>query len=165
MSFFKRKEEKKSELPELPEMPGLPELPELPKKNAQPLPVFPTNQIGESIGLTTIKNSINEANSEKSASPIAEKRTIEIPDISKASEFTKSYSAMKEPVFIKLDKFQDAVKKFEEIKMKVSDIQNSLEKLRDIKDKEEIELKSWEEEMQSIKDRVNLIDNSLFNKI
>ena len=130
MGFFtKDKEEKKADLPKLP---GLPELPELPQtttttqsfptyqpKDAQQLQFTPSSQAG----LEAIKNSVidNQLDSRKFEPP--EKRTMELSDMTPSSSFRRTNS--KEPLFIKIDKFQDMVEKFEEIKKKVSDIENS----------------------------------------
>jgi hypothetical protein len=178
MSFFKHKEEDdKSQLPQLPGLPDMPQLPELPqtakKPEIQPLPTFPRNSFGDSLGLNAIKSSVNEPTEiQFNSTPIRpeERRTIEISDIKSMKprvdlQNSNTFVSEKQPVFIKLDKFQDAVKKFEEIKSKVSEIENSLTKIKEIKEREEQELKAWEQEMQIIKDKVGNIDSSLFNKI
>jgi hypothetical protein len=163
MSFFNKKADEKRELPELPGMSRLPELP--------PLPSFPKNEFGNSgIGLQAIKATVNEG-SEKGLEYMPkepeEKRTIEAPDAESINSFKSAASraVSKEPVFVKLDKFKEAVERFDEIKDKVSEIENALRKLREIKEKEDSELKAWGEEMQLIRQKVETIDNSLFNKI
>lgn len=177
MAFFKHKEETdKSSLPELPGLSDMPELPALPPSNkstVQPLPTFPRTTLGESQGLGAIKNIVEE-NKEydyeiRKTNPI-EKRTIELSEMTATQTPRKSFLSeasisQKEPVFVKLDKFQDAIKKFSDIKIKVNEIEDALNKIREIKDKEEQELKSWEQEVQMIKDKVEVIDSSLFNKI
>ena len=160
MGFFSKKEEEKKALPELP---GTSKLPELP-----PLPSFPKNEFRDSgIGLQAIKTTVNEG-SEKGLEYMPkepeEKRTIEASD-KESIRASVSRTVSKEPVFIKLDKFKEAVDKFDEIKDKVSEIESALRKLKDIKEKEDSELKAWDEEMQLIRQKVEIIDNSLFNKI
>jgi hypothetical protein len=174
MAFFKSKDNQnssKSELPELPSLPELPELPSLPDsgRNLRPLPSFQK----ESVEIGAIKNNLNKEFDVKQIGP--EKRTIELSDLPASSTSFKQYSPLSPPevnqksaskeFFIKLDKFKDAVKKFEEVKTKVREIEESLIKIREIKDKEEQELKSWEQEMQIIKNNINMIDGSLFNKV
>ncbi len=173
MAFFKSKEDNdRSQLPELPGLPEMPLLPALPstynKNEVRPLPTFPRTSLGESMGIGAIKSTLDD-NSEKDHESrrmgSTEKRTMELSDMNMTATRPQIRSVNKEPVFIKLDKFQDAVKKFEEIKVKVNEIEESLEKIREIKDKEEVELKSWEEEIQMIKNNVNNIDVSLFSKL
>jgi hypothetical protein len=173
MAFFKSKEDNdRSQLPELPGLPEMPQLPSLPgtynKTEVRPLPTFPKTSLGESMGIGAIKSTLDD-NSEKDFETRrigpAEKRTMELSEMNNSSTRSPIKSVNKEPVFIKLDRFQDAVKKFEEIKIKVKDIEDSLGKIREIKDKEEEELKSWEQEIQMIKNNVSNIDNSLFSKL
>lgn len=137
MDFFRKKEEKKTELPELPGMERMPELPQLPQ--------LPSN--------------FRESEMAREESEPMKSFSYGEPSASKSREISK------EPVFVKLEKFKEAIEKFEDIKVKVGEIDSSLIKLREIKDKEENELKSWEEEIRSIKEKVASIDSSLFSKI
>ncbi|MBM3247311.1 hypothetical protein FJZ17_02105 [Candidatus Pacearchaeota archaeon] len=167
MGFFKKSEPKRVELPEIN---NSLELPELPKDNNSipPLPTFPKNQVGNNLGLQAIKSSVSDE-SETPGYTIEEdneKRTLELSDLPEPLKpEMKRYSIDKEPIFIKLDKFKDAVEKFQQVKEKVIEIEETLRKIKDIKDKEDIELKSWEEEVMAIKEKVENIDSSLFNKI
>lgn len=180
MGFFNKTETKRAELPELPGMPKLPELPPLPNQeikrdmpmplvsqnNMQSYPEFqktpttPTNQVG----LQAIKNSVIDSYEVHQVEP-TEKRTIELSDNPTYTPSQIKRSISKEPLFIKIDRFQDAVEKFEEVKKKVKDIEESLGKIKDIKENEEEELKAWEEEIKLIKDKVANIDTTLFSKI
>src|SRR5690606_21643986 len=55
------------------------------------------------------------------------------------------------PVFIRIDKFEEALKVFKETKEKIGEIEKLLEETRELKEKEERELSSWEEEIQGMK--------------
>jgi chromosome segregation ATPase len=127
-----------SELPELPSstMPELPELPSLPSTSEEELP------------------------EQKEEMPRV-RRTVELSEM----RDIRSQILRKEPVFIKIDKFQEVMKKLEEIKEKTGEIDGSLAKLRDIKNREEQELKSWEQEVRLIKEKIASIDNSFSNKL
>ena len=185
MGFFSRKKEEdnnlNSRLPELPDV-RLPELPE--DSNAtdiQPLPKFPESSTGNSFGLQAIKSNVGfrskvQEQNEEEIKEGTEKTTMEISDLDnyKPTEISKRYSSApmernyssdKEPIFIKLDKFKEAVEKFDEIKDKIQDIDDSIKQIREIKEKEEQELKLWEEEVQAIKEKAANIDSSLFSKI
>ena len=87
-------------------------------------------------------------------------RTIEL---SEKSKNTKIRSI--EPVYVRLDKFKTSLETFEEIKNKVSEIEGLLEKIRDVKQKEEKELEEWEREIQILKSRIDSIDNSIFKQL
>jgi hypothetical protein len=167
MGFFSRKEENKIQIQELTSSPRLPELPQLP-----PLP--PENRKVETSNKTPLTNDQFDIHNTLPE----EKRTLELSDIrdanisrfspppsSNASSIPPTRNFSKEPLFIKIDKFQDAIEKFDEVKKKVLDIEESLKKLNDIKIKEDEELRAWENEIRTIKEKVASIDNSLFNKL
>lgn len=71
----------------------------------------------------------------------------------------------KEPIFVKIDKFKDAVESFEKVKERVNEIENMLRRIKETKQKEDQELREWEHEIQIIKTKVINIDSSLFKKI
>ena len=179
MGFFSRnKEEKKviSQIPELPDM-KLPELPDMSQidnvNELKPLPKLPENAMGNSLGLQAIKSNVGfkqKTNEDSIEEANQEKKTIEMTDLEgyrppKYSEKAQSPIMNREPVFIKLDKYKDAVEKFGEIKDKVQDIEDTLARIKEIKQREDEELKAWEEEVQMIKEKVANIDSSLFNRV
>src|SRR3989339_241874 len=158
MSWFDKKEENQNpEIPMLPEFPKLPELPRLSEiqeegeeeeiedspKQIHQLPSFPHNSLGDKFSQNTIK--IQEIPSEFKEASMKVKRT--------------------EPVFIRLDKFEESLGIFERIKEKIMDIEKMLKETQDIKDKEEKELKSWEEELKSIKNQIEKVNQDIFSKI
>jgi len=191
MGFFtKDKKDASRETAGLNNLPELPKLPEIkanqdtPKKILPSLPELPNAPASSKLQEIPITRSFS-----LSPSSIPEKRTIELPDGYKKSvkPFKSSllptpiapiapvtsttltnYPASnfsREPLFIKIDKFQDALKRFQEVKSKVAEIEESLREIRAIKEKEEQELKLWEEEIHSVKEKVDSIDSSLFDKI
>lgn len=154
--------------PSIPDYPDSVSLPELP-----PLPEIPSGKFGDSFGIEAIKSSVLGKDSN-----IQEKRTFEIPELPSASYLSKQESeertpkiskpkspTIKEPVFVKLEKFKLAFEKFEEIKKKAVEIENHITKTQEIREKEEQELKAWEEELKIIKEKINEIDSALFNKV
>jgi len=174
MGFFSRKKEEDSKAKaNLPELPGISHS----SSDLPPLPSFPKTPTGDSMSLSAIKSSVGESSSSQSRFPAEEKtslpeiRRIETSDwesrrsMPSTSALSSPRVVSKEPVFIKIDKFKDVVKKFEDIKSKVEEIDSSLRKIREVKEKEDSELKSWENETQLIKEKIRAIDDSLFNKI
>ena len=161
---------------ELPELPALPDLPD--SSNIQPLPALPSNDFGDSFGIEAIKSSVSGDLNQTSG--FNERRAIELPSLPtrnpKQTQFRpipqekpvmpKVYHPIiKEPVFVKLDKFKLSYEKFQEIKMKVSEIENYLIKAKTIKEKEEQEIKAWEEELKNMKNKISEIDSALFSKV
>ena len=89
---------------------------------------------------------------------------IEKPLVSSLSS-TKSKVKSDEPVYVRLDKFKITEEAFSEIQTKVSDIEKTLLKLKELRDKEQKELESWEQELQLLKSRLDSIDSHLFESI
>jgi hypothetical protein len=71
----------------------------------------------------------------------------------------------KEPIFIRIDKFQESLDFFKKIKKDISEIDKMLGDIKKIKEEEEKELNSWEEEIRTVKQEIEKIDNSIFSKV
>lgn len=101
----------------------------------------------------------------------AQRTREEMPEIqrSRAISEIKTFRAEKPkktgPVFIRIDKFEEAISSFREIKKKVSEIENLLKTVKEVKAKEESELSEWEFELQKIKSKIEGIDKSLFSEL
>jgi len=181
------KEDFSEELPKLPELPRISELPkfhDIPEtkyfgmqkspeiknyQEHQALPSFPGSNLGEDFRQESIKSAIGPA------IPAIERRTVEISE-SKAPKLPKhKFSAPSqpyeklskkiEPVYIRIDKFEFAIKSFKEIKNKVSEIEDLLSEIKEIKQKEDEEFRAWEHELEIIKSRIEAIDKSIFSKL
>ena len=70
-----------------------------------------------------------------------------------------------EPIFIRMDKFEDGSKNFEEVKKKVVEIEKMLAGVKQIKEEEEKEIQSWSEEIMQIKEKLGKVDEDIFSKI
>lgn len=81
------------------------------------------------------------------------------------SKFEQKKSKASEPIYVRLDKFQETQDSIREIREKIEDIEKNLSKIKDIKDREEIELNEWEREAQLIKQKLSAIDANLFSNI
>ncbi len=171
MQFFKkrevpRQEEKRFELPELPSLPEIREIKEAitfpPAASAMSSlapPIF-TRRVTEEIGLPDIRTQppiIQEAMPEPTYSYPQEERA----DISEGRRPVK----LREPIFVKIDKFKDALNNFEAIKKKLTEIENLLKRVKETRGREQEEMDMWEREIMTIKDRVSSIDEKLFSKL
>jgi len=145
---------------ELPELPNFSEMQqikeavrpplEMPRMQAQPaaFPVMPARR------------------EERAVMPEQRAVTQEISEpMVMHAEREMSYSRAKEPIFVKIDKFKEALANFEIIKEKLLDIDNLLKKIKETKAKEQEELDSWEKEVEDIKAKAQIIDERLFSKI
>lgn len=82
-------------------------------------------------------------------------------DISESREISR----LKEPIFVKIDKFRDALGNLELIKKKLQESSELLDKIRAIRSNEEEELEQWSHEINLIKEKVDMIDKKLFSEV
>ncbi len=174
-------------------LPRLPELPRLDfDEEEEPLPQlpkFPTNSFGEKFSRNAIKDAIagkkegdeiladEEPEEEYGPSkmpeslktPITREIDYEMPNRPKIREERIKEPIKKiekkEPVFIRVDKFEQALNTFAVAKEKVLELENMLKEIKKIKDQEEKELESWEIEIQSVKAQIEKVDRDIFSKI
>lgn len=181
MGLFKKKEEKKIEeiSEELPELPRLPELPELRNfensKQLPQLPSFPQNSIGKKFSQYSIKDAVageeedieeveaDEFNDDKTM--LKPLKTIEIPAKQESLIARRIPARQKEPVFVRIDKFQESLETFEKAKEKIGEIEKILEKIKQVKEEEARELIAWETEIQKMKSQIEKVDKDIFSKL
>ena len=192
MGWFGRKKKKEnlkisSSLPEMPKLPELPkiggDLNELPQ-----LPSYPSSSLGKNFSQDAIKDAISgEEESDKEVfnaddsfperkermmqkplvfptKEISTEKTRILPGI-KNQGFIKTRTKESEPVFVRIDKFEESLEIFEKARKKISEIEKFLVEIRRLREKEETELQEWENEIQTIKKQFEKIDNNLFSKI
>ncbi|MCK5624475.1 hypothetical protein KAI04_01385 [Candidatus Pacearchaeota archaeon] len=183
MGLFKKEKKsvEKKEIPQLPELPKLPELAKIEEKglysqSVNQLPKFPNNSFGEKFSQNTIKEAVAgdkegeedfdaddfADNMQMMQKPLKKQFTQKIsPGFQEASTKTKKA----EPVFIRLDKFEESLNLFKKAKKQISEIETMLNNIKKLKEQEEKELEFWEKEMQSIKTQIEKVDKDIFSKI
>lgn len=177
----KKKEEEKLELPELPSfsemqqikqaikpsaMPqaaGLPEMPRMPE-------ITPRAAPPELEMRAETKPVLTQEISEPAAVPEfpgarPARAEYEIPRVPSTRTGRAGAIKLKEPIFVKLDRFKDALNNFELIKEKLYEIDELLKKIKETRMREQEELDSWEKEVNGIKNKVAEIDEKLFSKL
>jgi len=184
MGLFNKKKEVKKEISLLPDLPKLPELPKLDdeEKQIHRLPSFPSDFLGTRFSNSTIKEAVAgekedelRANDfldedeirmmqEPARKPLTEEIGEETPSRLKRLDFEKERNIM-EPIFIRIDRFEEALKIFNETKKKISEIERVLEDIKRVKEKEENELKIWENEIRTMKEQIEKVDKDIFSKI
>ena len=161
----------------------------MPKEILPALPSFPHSDTGNRVSQEVIKTALEvpsktqytreidssgykEDDEERSAyeEDQFEIKPVELPPspIKKRIEMKmpeKPIEKSNEPVFVRLDKFQTAVKNLKEVKKQISDIEAYLSEIRQIKAKEEVELSAWEKEILEIKARLDSLDKGIFSKV
>ncbi len=188
-------EEELPELPKLPELPELPKLSEPLEKlyETRNLPSFPNSEISETLNQEAVKSALRyeEPQEEKQEKHYSfpktnrERRTVEISEIpatlnpkeemlqpsmlpsysSPLQTISQSQFSKKEPVYIRIDKFKSALANFQEIQTRIFEIENLLKKIKEVKQKEDSELREWEKELETVKSRIDAIDKNIFSKL
>ncbi len=175
MGWFTKDEEK--DVPKLPELPELPTLPSMRQRSPEPLhqlPSFPSSSLGEKFSQNMIKEAVtgekedeedetedfeDEEEISRPLQKISSRRTTE----SFAAPFSRTRKA--EPIFIRMDKFEESLHIFEKTKEKIIEMEKMLSDISRIKQEEEKELEHWENEIQSIKEEIEKVDKDIFSKI
>jgi len=129
----------KSLTKEISEPEELPEVPGIQKENKSPLPPLNSER----------KSPHREMNEWKPS----EIKRLDKKEIEKG------------PVFVRLDKFNDAKDSLEEMKFKLDEIDELLKTLKDVKAKEEKELTDWEKEMDELKARLRSLTSDVFDNV
>ncbi len=179
MGWFEKKEKKKEGI-SLPELPKLPELPSmggrlnLENQHALPqLPSYPTSSFGEKFSQNAIKDAVSgeEVDDEEDfdADESMHNEILKMPKPLTREEpivhKTMMGSPRNEPVFIRLDKFEEGLRIFEEAKHKIMELEKMLKNVKKVKEEEEKELQGWETEIQKLKSQFEKIDRDIFSKI
>lgn len=180
MGWFGKNEERKGGV-SLPELPKIPDLPSLPKSDFDRitlpnLPSYPNSSFGKKFSQNAIKDAVSgeeedeteegfdedlEEESPKSLPGFVKRKTMPEEYTSKIS----SFRGKAEPVFIRIDKYEDALKMFEDAKNKIANMEDTLKHIRKIKEDEYQELKEWETEIQRIKGDFERANRDIFSKL
>lgn len=187
MGLFSKKEEKKkdSEVGELPQLPDFPKLDDYNFNSELPqLPSFPDSSMGNKFSQSTIKQAVTgkkmveeefdekdfadyepdeevETNLQK---PLVSPKKVSFRQESGSEEMPQMIRRT-EPLFIRIDKFEESIEIIKKTKNQIGEIEKMLSDIKEIKDKEAKELEYWESEIRSIKDRIEKINSNLFSRI
>ena len=161
--FWEKKNNKKS-LPELP-----------PLKFSLPQKIIPKEEFSKSdfsFPELPEKENFQDVKDEFESEELPELPSKpEIPKIKGMNEFSVqkaieiSPAARTEDVYVKIDRFHSARKALNIAREKLRDIEELMRKLRETKMREEQELSSWEEEILSIKSKVEDVTKNIFEKV
>ncbi|MCX6748266.1 MAG: hypothetical protein NT076_01555 [Candidatus Pacearchaeota archaeon] len=160
MSFFSRKKSAE-ELPELPELPKLPEFPAVSKAKTElpPLPSFPEEQ--EEITNRVVKYALTqEIEPDELESQISE---VKVPSIKQFTREPRETSL--EPIFVRIDRYQESKENLQEVKRKILEIESLLRDIKDIKSREDSQLQEWDSDIQEAKAKLDKIDKIMFQKM
>jgi len=169
--FSKKSEEPKAELPPL-------KFPEFPKEESD----IPSYESGISADeAASIKQAVNQPRLEipirkpltpvrPVAPPPVEAPHIEEPVYEERPQQPSPYEERStedlqkrgQTLFVKMERYKEAVAKMDHIKDRINEAEKILTKLDDLKRQEDEELARWHEDLGTIKEKILSIDKSLF---
>lgn len=182
--FGKKKGENKKEgIPSLAELPKLPELDSSKKfkEEFHQLPNFPSSSLGKKFSRDSIKEAVKGEDYDHDfesfnpediiESSLKKPQIRELEDEVEAEEMVGQRGSIKrnvietEPIFIRIDKFEDAMRIFNDTKRQLSEIESILGHVKKIKEDEEKEIKEWENNLKNMKFQIEKVDRDIFSKI
>lgn len=154
--FSKKKEEAKPELPPL----KFPEFPKEPKVPRYEPGVTPNEA-------ASIKQAVSPRLEIPIRKPMA-MRPMGPPPMERPA--APAYEAPREEevqtrgqtLFVKIERYREAVAKMEHIKDKIVEAEKILAKLDEMKRKEDEELSRWHQDLETIKNKIIAVDRNLF---
>lgn len=178
--MFWEKKEKEKGLPDLPRPPVRSTLPQgYPSMQEEEdddeihnLPAFPDSPMQRGFSQSAIKDAVaNEDIKDEipEYKPSHSKyNLVEMEEWNAQNRITQSPPPASrrenKPIFVRIDKFQLARNSLDTVKVKLTEIEDLLKTIRDVKTKEDAELSSWESEMENIKSRVQSVLNDIFER-
>jgi len=184
MGLFNKKG---GDIPEIPEAPKLPELPAMPAATHVPeLPSLPGAAKNDNLNQEMVKSAIGDAPTEAStmlpsvpaqpAAPVVEVaappvvgETSPIPSLPEpevaAIPAPHVEKTGPEPIFVRIDKFQDAKESLNDIQGKTKEMKEILRKINDVRRQEEEELNGWDQELEKLKGMLAEVESEIFNQI
>ena len=89
----------------------------------------------------------------------------EIPEIPKPSYVKKEAVEDKsKEIFVKIQDYKQAIASFNDIKSKLQEVEGLMLGIKETKKREEIELDSWKQEIDNLKNNIENIERKLFKK-
>ena len=180
MGLFKKKTQEiegsminSSQPPLLPKLPQLPEIPGMESRQffKEPpikLPKYPSNPLGNQFSQNIIKDAVtgkkeDDFGDEDDFEQFEKLRKIPMPNSQLIRNNQESIS--KEPVFIRIDKFEESLNIFQKAQKQIDEIENMLSDIKKVREDENREIDHWEKEMQNIKIQIEKIDKDIFSKV
>lgn len=161
MGLFSKKEE-------VPKLPPAPSLPKAPEKTEEDIKLPSIASAGDGFNRDMIKSAVNDSESSGEEEVITEEPPRNFHSQGSIPSMpTKPTNESHEPhqIFVKIDKFQNAKKSFDEIKKDFTGIEMAFGKMKDVKTKEDREIDELTSELLGIKSKLESIDSDVFDRV
>lgn len=159
--FFKKKKK-----PKLEEPPSF--IPTLPEEIPTTLPEIKIKDVGKELMKKTVEipelPKKVEKEELKQLQPEVSPETLE-PLEPKIETEKRPEELVKGPIFVKINKYKSVLELLGKISNQVKDIEADFSKLKEIKEKEDEEIKKLDEGIEQIKKRLEEMERNLFSKL
>jgi hypothetical protein len=150
-------------LPGLPEAPKTMHEPLVHEPTLRPMVVKPSDEVRTKPRVKEFHREVDHMTAMSEMMEPEEKPFT--PERHASSRVRSGASARNEPVFIRIDKFEESLKVFEKTREQVKEIEELVRDAKELKAKEEEELMKWEIEIQTIKEQIGKVDRDIFSKV
>lgn len=96
----------------------------------------------------------------------------DLPDAEEEEEFSPpkemykpSVAKRKEPVFIRIDKFEASLKAIDKTKRDILEMEKMIKDISKLKEEEEKQINAWQKDVLKIKDQIARVDEDIFSKL
>jgi hypothetical protein len=142
---------------------SLPELPSLPERRALPeLPSLPSTQMANQLNNEMVKSAVADSSGEMGG---FEDRGDYFSTMQQVGPAVPTRPKPNELVFVRIDKFQEAQKDFNDVKRKVKEIESLLREVKAINQKEDAQVSEWVRDLEQVKTLLIEIDSKVFNQL
>ncbi len=183
--MFWDKKKKDDGLPELPRSSSLPlryppmaatPKDELDSEDAEihELPAFPDSPMRKGFSQSAIKDAITQEEIGEEIPELPAKHVIKRVELQEWQPKTSPIADLpvspmpksreNKPIFVRVDKYQIALSALDNVKAKLTEIEDLMKQIREVKSREDAELSSWEVEMENIKARIQTVMSEIFDK-
>jgi chromosome segregation ATPase len=131
------------------------ELPDLPEASEEQMPLdFPVE---------TEETEPKEIKEDEKWPKFLKFRSDVIKGLEKPETTEKEHTSKEKQIFIKIENFKQIVEAIENISKKLEELEQTLSKLQEVKDKESLEIDTWQQDIETIKQEITSIGENLSN--
>jgi hypothetical protein len=147
----------------------LPDLPSLPERRSLPeLPSLPSSQMVNQFNNDMVKSAVVDSSGgmgDNVSNPFEASRDDYFSLMQPVQPQMPSRPKPNELVFVRIDKFQDAQRDFNDVKRKVKEIESLLREVKAINQKEDAQVGEWVKDLEKVKTLLIEIDSKVFNQL
>jgi len=147
----------------------LPELPSMPERRALPeLPSLPSSNFGNRFNNEMVKSAVMDSSGgmgdNMNEAPQQDDYFSMMQPIQQQAPMQQRPKP-NELVWVRIDKFQEAQRDFNEVKKKVKEIEMLLREVKAINQKEDAQVTEWVRDLERVKTLLIDVDSKVFNQL